>query len=270
MTASRLDSAKFATLRRPRRIWTVAAIHGEADRLAALHDAIDARFEPGDRLAYLGNYLGHGPDIPATLDELLRFRRAILARPGMMACDIVFLRGAQEEMWAKLLQIHLAFSPAEVLEWMFERGVAATLEAYGGDPKSAMARARLSAVELARWTSELRNAMNAYPGHYVLMTVLRRAAVTDDGALLLVHAGVDPSRPLAAQSDTFWWGSGGFDAMTEPYGGFKLVVRGYDRAGKGFRVTPPTATIDGGCGSGGALHAACFAADGELIDHIEV
>ncbi len=100
MTASRLDSAKFAILRRPRRVGTVAAIHGEADRLAALHDAIDARFEPGDRLAYLGNYLGHGREIPATLDELLRFRRATLARPGMMACDIVFLRGAQEEMWA--------------------------------------------------------------------------------------------------------------------------------------------------------------------------
>ena len=84
---------------------------------AALHDAIDARFEPGDRLAYLGNYLGHGPAIRATLDELLRFRRATLARPGMMACDIVFLRGAQEEMWVKLLQIHLAFSPGSFMPY---------------------------------------------------------------------------------------------------------------------------------------------------------
>jgi len=247
----------------------VAAIHGEVARLVAVHDQIAERFRPGDRLVYLGNYLGHGPAIGETVDELLAFRRAILARPGMMACDIAFLRGAQEEMWGKLLQIHLAFDPAEVMSWMAERGVAATLAAYGGDLRRGIARARAGAVELARWTGELRQAIQAHPGHDVLLSALKRAAFTDDGGLLFVHAGVEPSRPLEAQGDALWWGGAGFEAMTEPYAGFRLVVRGFDPAAKGVRVTAVTASLDAGCGRGGPLNAGCFDAAGRLDDLVE-
>ena len=265
-----LYKAKFATLRNARRVWAVAAIHGDADRLARMHSELERRFQPGDRLVYLGNHLGYGKQICATLDNLLVFRRALLARPRMMMCDIVFLRGAQEEMWTKLLQLHLAFNPAEVLEWMLDRGVGATLAAYGGDAKTGLARARAGAAELARWTAELRAVMQAHPGHYVLMTALRRAAFTDDGALLFVHAGVDTGRPLAAQGDALWWGGGGFNGISEPYGGFKMIVRGFDRTGKGLKLTRLTATLDGGCGFGGPLHAACFDRSGRLVDVIEV
>ena len=69
---------KFARLREARRIWAVGAIHGEARRLARVHDIIGERFLSGDRLVYLGNYLGHGEDIAATVDELLDFRRRVL------------------------------------------------------------------------------------------------------------------------------------------------------------------------------------------------
>ncbi len=264
-----LDRAKFANLRKARRVWAVAAIHGEADRLARVHDGLAQRFQPGDRLVYLGNHLGHGADVCATLDRLLAFRRALLARPGMMACDIVYLRGAQEEMWSKLLQIHLAFNPTEVLDWMLGRGVGATLAAYGGDAGSGRTRARAGAVEIARWTAELRGAMQAHPGHTVLMTQLRHAAFTDDGALLFVHAGLDTSRPLDAQSDALWWGGSGFDAISEPYGGFRMVVRGFDRAGGGLKIDRFTATLDGGCGLGGPLHAGCFDLSGQLVDLLE-
>lgn len=267
--ARMLDKAKFATLRGGRRVWAVAAIHGDAGRLQRLHAELGKRLCPGDRLIYLGNYLGYGRDICATVDNLLLFRREILARRGFHACDIAFLRGAQEEMWGKLLQIHLAFNPVDVIEWMLERGVGATMLAYGADADRVRARARIGAVELVRWARELRAAMRSHPGHDALMNALRRAAFTDNGALLFVHAGIDAGRPLAAQSDTLWWGGSSFDAMSKPYSGFKRVVRGFDRAGKGFRTTPFTATLDGGCGFGGSLNAACFDADGQFLDLVE-
>src|SRR5690606_37790686 len=109
------------------RIWAVAAIHGEAARLVRLHESLWPRLRAGDRLVYLGNYLGRGPDIPGTVAELLAFRCAVLAKPGGFACDVVFLRGAQEEMWQKLLQLQFASAPREVFSWMLQHGVAETL-----------------------------------------------------------------------------------------------------------------------------------------------
>src|ERR671925_303181 len=114
------DRDKFAVLRKCRRVWAVAAIHGESARLDALHRAIEQRFGVGDRLVYLGNYLGHGSDVRATLDALLAFRRELIARPGMFAADVAYLRGSQEEMWQKLLQLQFAPNPREVFAWMVE------------------------------------------------------------------------------------------------------------------------------------------------------
>ncbi len=263
------DSDKFATLQRAERVWAVAAIHGDAERLIRLHGEIGRRFRPGDRLVYLGNYLGYGSDVCGTVDAMLAFRCALMARAGMRACDIVFLRGGQEEMWAKLQQIHLALNPTEVLDWMLGRGVGATLESYGASAMRGLSRARSSAVELARWTGELRQTVLAHPGHAMLMSALRRAAFTDDGALLFVHAGIDSSRPLEAQGDSLWWGGGDFDSIDQPFGGFLKVVRGFDRAGNGLRLTAVTATLDGGCGFDGQLNAGCFDSRGDMVDLVE-
>ena len=88
---------KFALLRRASRVWAVASIHGEAERLTRLHGEIERRFQPGDRLVYLGNAMGHGAEVRGAIDELLSFRRRMLARPGMFLFDIAFLRGAIAE-----------------------------------------------------------------------------------------------------------------------------------------------------------------------------
>src|SRR5690242_7169626 len=108
------ENQKFADLGHPRRIWAVGAVHGEVDRLAALHADLIRRFTPGDRLVYTGNMIGRGAAAVETLDELLSFRRALIAMPGMLASDVVYLRGSQEEMWQKLLQLQFAPNPAEV------------------------------------------------------------------------------------------------------------------------------------------------------------
>lgn len=267
--AAVFDRAKFARLGPARRVWAVAAIHGEAERLKRLHVELGDRLAPGDRLVYHGNYLGYGHDILGTLDELVRFRRAMLARRNAFACDVAFLRGAQEEMWHKLLQLQLALEPAQVLAWMAQRGVDASIRAYGFDPETGMGCARGSVLALTRWTSGLRESMRAHPGHYELLHALKRAAFTEDGGLLFVHSGIDPGRPLAAQGDALWWGAGGFASIAEPYAGFIRVVRGYDPRRGGMAETRFTVTIDAGCGFGGPLVAGCFDAAGIPVDRIE-
>ena len=48
--------------------------------------------------------------------------------------DIVFLRGAQEEMFSKLLQLQIAPNPSEIIDWIFSHGVDQTLLSYNFEP----------------------------------------------------------------------------------------------------------------------------------------
>ena len=99
----------------------------------------------------------------------------------------------------------LAPNPKEVLPWMLQQGVGATIAAYGGDPLRASSAA-VKALAITRWTNGLRagsraKAQQFYERHPA-------AAYTDDMGLLFVHAGLDPDRPLA-QGDSLWWGQSG-------------------------------------------------------------
>jgi serine/threonine protein phosphatase 1 len=263
------DSDIFSRLKRSRRIWAVAAIHGERPRLQTLHRRLAQHLDRGDRLVYLGGYLGHGPEVAGTLDELLAFRRLVLARRYAFLGDVAFLRGSQEEMWQKLLQLQFAPNPREVLEWMLERGLAATLAAYDVDPRQGMAAAREGPRALTRWTTGLRAAIDARPGHRQFLTQLKRAALTEEGTLLFVHAGIDPGKPLDLQGDALWWGGANLLDLDAPFGGFRRVVRGYDRRHEGVAESAFAASIDGGSGFGGPLLAACFSVDGDLVETIE-
>ena len=263
------DRQKFVKLRAAHRLWAVAAIHGEAACLERLHRALWSRLESGDRIIYLGNMIGRGPAVCQTVDDLLTFRRAVLSRARTFACDLVYLRGGQEEMWQKLLQLQFATDPRGVLAWMLEQGVGATLDSYGVSVEVALREAAAGTLALTRWTGALRETMQRRPGHYQLFAALRRAAFTEDGGLLFVNAGIDPARPLETQSDSFWWSSGAFGRILAPYGGFRRVVRGFDPNQGGLAITDYTATIDRGCGFGGPLVAACLLPNGEVIDKIE-
>jgi hypothetical protein len=269
------DLKQFAVLGRPHCIWAVGAVHGEAGRLAALHDDIGGRFRTGDRLVYLGNLIGRGPAVRETVDELLSFRRRMMSLPSVIASDIIYLRGGQEEMWQKLLQLQFAPNPGEVLAWMLDQGVDATLAGYGGSAVEGQAAARDGAVSLTRWTNGLRAAQRAAAGHDPLFATLKWAALTrvDDGfaqAMLFVNAGVDPTRPIGAQGDGFWWGGAGFSRISEPVGEFGRIVRGYDPAHAGMALGPVTVTLDGGAGFGGGLLCGCFSPAGDLLELIEV
>ncbi len=260
---------RFARLSAAGRVWAIAAIYGEAGRLARLHDIVSARFQDDDRIVYLGNYVGRDGAVIPTIDELLDFRRRVLGRRGGGACDVVFLRGAREEMWQKLLQLQFAPNPGELLDWMARAGMETMVRAYGGDLRQGFAACRDGARTITRWTGGLRSAMNAMPGHTALFAALRHAALTDDRGLLFVHGAIDPSRPLATQGDAFWWGREDVLELTARFEGFSRIVRGVDRNRRGLVEREFAVSVDGGAGRGGKLIAACFGRDGSVVDIAE-
>lgn len=281
------DPQRFARLGRPTRIWAVPAIHGQVDQLVALHRALAARFRPGERIVYLGNMIGHGSETLATIDELVRFRREIIARPEVFHVDIAFLRGAQEEIWRKLLQIQFAPNPAEVLHWMLTQGAKPVVRAYGGDPEAGLSAARTGPMALTRWTNGLRQMLRQTPGHVAFFSEIRRAAVTeytdadidaDANAIntLLVSAGVSTSIPLAEQGETLWFGGRRFQDIDQPIEGFGRLVRGRCLGRGGISsgnihgspvIGPVAACLDTGCGpAGGPLVLAAIEPNGRISD----
>ena len=264
-----LDRTYFSILRPVGRIWAVAAVRGEAARLRRVHARMEELFQRGDRVVYLGDVVGVGPDIIDAVDEVLRFRRWVLSQaPFVHPGDVVVLRGSQEEMWRNLLQVQFAAAAGEVLRWMESRGVAKTVEAYGGRFSEGLAAARDGARVLGQWTAGLRAAIRSAPGHGSFNAMLMRAAVTSDGGYLFVNAGLDPARRLAEQGVRFWWEASGPDRMQEPYPEARLVVRGADPERRGVIREPFWLGLDGGGGEGGSLNAVCLSVDGEMLEMI--
>ncbi len=269
----RATDPRFANLKAPRRIWTVSAIHGNTACLQSVHKEIYESFTPGDRLVYFGNYIGGTTDasssVRETLDDLLHFRKCLMARPGILMRDIVYLRGRQEEIWQKLLQLQFARDPAAVFEWMLENGAAQTLRDYGGDIEDGRRACREGILSLTRWTGTLRRNIRNCPGHGAFMSALRRAAFTEgENPLLFVHAGIDPAKPLSAQQDSFWWENNAFDNLHDAYAPFSYVIRGFDPKSRGIAVNGVTMSLDGATEDHAHRPVTCslLAGDGELID----
>src|SRR3546814_17843840 len=100
-------------------------------------------------------------------------------------------------MWHKLLQIHFAPKPKELLRWMLERGVEATLRAYGGDATQGFSAADEGMLALTRWTGRLKHAVQAVSGHQATFPSLRSAALTGADGVRFYDAGpvMHRSRP---------------------------------------------------------------------------
>lgn len=260
---------RFADLGAPRRVWAVSAIHGELDRLYALHDGILPRLRAGDRIVYLGNYTGYGKQSRETVDELLTFRRLALSTPGVRPSDIIYLRGAQEDMWNKLLQIQFAQNPDMVFSAMLKKGLAATLESYGLAAHDGMRACVEGVLSLTRWSNRVRDQIRKNPGHDMFLTQHKRAAYTRAEArfpLLFVNAGVNPARPLELQGEGLWDAGEAFSGITEMYAPFEKVIRGYDPLHEGVRLNCVTASLDGGAGFGGKIVCAGMDSHGNMSE----
>lgn len=271
MTSGAADT-RFISLCTPRRVWAVPSIHADLPRLIRLHDALIDRIGAGDRLVYLGNYTGYGQDAVQTVDELLAFRRQVLAVPGFAPEDIVYLRGRQEDLWHKLMQLPFAPNPVDQLLWMLSSGLEATLSSYGVNAQEGVVAAREGVMPLTRWINKIRQVVRCHPGHEKFGTQFRRAAFTqyyDRFPLLFVNAGINPDKPLSQQDDCFYWSGEDFTALTTPYDPFEKVVRGFDPQQEGVRLNCVTASIDGGCGFGGSLVCAGMDYSGAVFEMLE-
>lgn len=264
--------SRFSMLGKARRIFAISAIHGEIERLTLLHDEIFPYIEAGDRVIYTGNYIGYGEHSHHVLDEILAFRRAVLAKPSMIPSDLIYLRGAQEEMWQKLLQLQFAPDPTKALTWMLGNGLSNTLYAYGLCPHDGIEACRQGIVGLSKWTNHIRETLKKNAGHDRFSTQLVRAAYTSQDSgypMLFVNAGINTSKPLEHQGDSFWWAHDQFEKLDQPYKPFEKIIRGYDPTHKGVNYNGIKATIDGGCGFGGTLVCSAFTPNGEIIDTVE-
>lgn len=268
-----IGNEKFVDLGSPRRIWAVAAINGDKERLITLHDHLAGRFGVRDRLVYLGNYLGLGAfDNQSVIEELLAFRSALLAKPGMEITDIVHLRGPAEEAWQRLLRLQFAPVPTHALEKYLDAGAEAYLRMYGVSLNDTKSMARAGSVAITRWTNQLRVLQRQALGHEALVCSLRRAAMTapsnECGRTLFVPAGYNGAKSLEDQGDGLWFDGGHFSA---PQNGLVArLVRGCDPLRSGVNTEGPAVTIDAGCGRGGPLVCACFNGRGQLLEMIAV
>ena len=270
---------RFASLGNPERIFAIPSIHGDLQKLHSVHESLWNQFRPGDRLIYLGNYTGYGQYSRETVDSILSFRRCLLSIPGVMPSDITYLRGTQEEMWQKLMQLQFAPNPALVLEWMLDKGLAQTMESYEISPQEALRVSREGVIRLARWTERARYSVYSNAGHDIFTSQYKRAAYTSCpmtqttgtcSPLLFVNAGIDATRSLEEQGDCFWWGHAHFKHMKFPYNPYQTVFRGYDPDNQGLHMNGITATLDNNCGRGGSLVYAEIAGSGEILNLAEI
>jgi len=247
-----MEKGLFAKIEPEKRVWVIAPPEGDSERLKSLHKKIAQDFCVGDVVVYLGNLIGKKWQGSRAIDEALLFRRAILSIEGTMPDDIIFLRGGQEEMLHKLMQIQFSQKPEQVYRWMLDNGLRETLLSYDINPEEGFRVIPSSAVTISRWVAQLRQKQSMRDGHLAYMDALKHAAFITDNSLLFVHRGINHDVPLAMQGDSFWWGGTlPFDRPT-PYAPFSKVIRscptlrGKGVVGKGFFLTLLTSPKEDG------------------------
>lgn len=222
------------------RSYAIGDIHGHLEQLQRVHAWIEAdRTRAGDAEApvvHLGDLVDRGPESQAVIDYLMTGQR--------QGRNWVVLKGNHDRMFAGFLD-DPAYRDAGLrseLSYLHPRiGGGATLRAYGvinaaDRPLPPVHAEAVAAVPLAH-----RRFLDGLPPFH------RR------GAVLFVHAGIRPERPLEAQSETdlLWIRAPFLDyASAHPW----LVVHGHTAIDQpthyGNRVN-----IDSSAAYGGPLSA---------------
>ena len=202
--------------------FVIGDIHGCLSELSCLIENLPLR--PADRVVFLGDYIDRGPDSKGVISYLMDMAKSNY--------DLVFLKGNHEDM----LLAYLGFT-GRYGEMFLVNGGQATLASYG------MSAAAMSRVR----------AMGKIPAdHLEFLLNLKNYWV--EGSFLCVHAGIHPSKPLAAQSQVdLLWIRHEFISSSHrlPY----TVVFGHTPQREVFYDLPAKIGIDTGCAFGGPLTA---------------
>lgn len=189
------------------RLYVVGDIHGRADLLRILHEAIrdDAADAPSRRvIVYLGDYVDRGGESSAVLE--------MLASGPPEGFEAVHLLGNHEAWLLDFLD-----DPDQGAGWIMNGG-GATLLSYGIDA----AGISFQRDRLAKARADLRSRLP--PSHLAFLESLKLSHV--EGDYLFVHAGVRPGLPLDRQSaDDLVWIRDEFLFSDADHG--KVVVHGH-------------------------------------------
>ncbi len=220
--------SNFIELKKSNKIWAIGSIHSNLKSFTSIKKFLLDNFEEDDKLVFLGNVIGLGNDSKETLSSVIDLRFNLMSKFKLKPESIVFLRGAQEEMFSKLLQLQLAPNPNEIIEWMFDHGVNETIKSYGFSENEVKNIASSGTISISKWTTTLNKVLRDNPGHTEYFLNLKHAAYSHTKKILFVNRGVDITRPLSAQNDCFWWGFQNFSSISRPYKTFSRIVRGYE------------------------------------------
>ncbi len=224
-----MDSiSNFVELNNSSKIWAIGSIHSNLNSFIPIKKYIQNNFKINDKLVFLGNIIGLGDKSKETLTSVIDLRFSLMSKFKLKPDSIVFLRGAQEEMFSKLLQLQLAPNPSEIVEWMFDHGVNKTIKSYGYSEDEVKNIASSGTIKISKWTSNLNRTLQKNLGHTQYFLNLKHAAYSRTKKILFVNRGVDITRPLSAQNDCFWWGFQNFSKIHKPYKSFIKIVRGYE------------------------------------------
>jgi len=217
----------FVEIKNSKKIWAIGSVHSRLDAFSSIKKHLLEDFKKGDYLIFLGNVIGLGPQSKEVLSSVIDLRNQLLAKFLLDPKKIIFLRGAQEEMFLKLLQLQTAPNPQDIVSWMFDHGVGATIESYGFNKEKVFNISSQGTLIITKWTKKLNEAVLQAPGHKQYFAHLKHAAFSESKKILFLNRGVDVSRPLSAQNDCFWWGYQNFSTLNKPYNSFVRIVRGY-------------------------------------------
>jgi serine/threonine protein phosphatase 1 len=189
-------------------VYAVGDVHGRADLLAALLRQIEADAQASGAvkrtLVFLGDYVDRGPNVRGVIETLLA---------GLpQSFEAHFLKGNHEALLLDFLR-----DPATLEAWILNDGDT-TMASYGVDT-DALYRARARPAE---WRDAFAAALP--DAHLRFFRDLELSVSRGD--YLFVHAGIRPSVPLAAQTESdLVWIRRPFLDWNEPFE--KFVVHGH-------------------------------------------
>jgi len=216
-------------LSKGKRVWVISSIDGRVEQLRELHRLISDKYHTGDALVYTGNIFGGiAENITKTIDEILFFRRRIMAGFETENDSICYIRGAYEDMLFKLFNLNFDNKPAEKYAAMMNSGLKCTLISYGIDPEKGSIAADQGSVQLLNFIENLKSEIKRHDGHSELLfsKSLVNYVYAEDKSLLILSAGLDRQKPIDCQKEEIAYGTADGFYDVNPYDGYKTVIRG--------------------------------------------
>lgn len=221
------------------RVYAIGDIHGRADLLQSLLDAIRADLEGAGtirdlRLIFLGDYIDRGAQSRAVIDRLVTLKTAPQGVSGDPVPSVHFLLGNHEAS-----MIDFLLEPDAHDAWLDWGGVE-TLQSYG-----------VTATTLAGPTAVAEAMAGALPEAH--LHFLRDLELTHTvGDYFFAHAGILPGTPLAEQkTDDLLWIRDRFHNADKTERPDKVIVHGHHPVKKpedhGWRIAVDTGAVWTGC-----------------------